>query len=208
MCYKSKEGKQLENDLREASGSAMSKIVYENPSLRFKWSKRIDQSEIAEHLKSQNLDPYVGTAYSGEYISPDGGIFYWIDDKDERHPLLISEVKHQKADGSASARVGVQLLDAAHIFFGESILVYIVFMNGSLATGKPSYARALHTATAKSGFNKTFIENIPNAFFPRASVYTEWEGVPGMRKILYDAACRALQYYLKKYKSSITDQEK
>ena len=180
------------------------------------WEKKILLNEIIKELREKYPDvSFADPEVNKSFMSPDGGITYLIDKNENKHLILIGEVKNQgtndarlkegldkQAKGNAIERLGKNVIGFRSYMLDEAIFPFVCFGDGcDFEHGSSILDRAL-TISMFGALNEdhTFNEG-PNGIFNRGSYYfrSEYWTLAEMYDILYDVAKRSIYYYFAKY---------
>jgi len=203
-----------ENELSKALEKVVLKL-----NEKFKVSliheKNIGLVEVINNIKEYFKDVDFANPINSSNMRPDGGILYITDLKDNRYPVLITEVKNQgtndirltegkpkQAQGNAIERLGKNVIGFRTFLMKENIFPFVCFGYGCDFAPGSSILDRVATIAMFGSLNKTYVMNQgPNGSFNRGSFYfrepkwTEDE----MVRIMLDIASKSIHYYFSKY---------
>ncbi len=172
-------------------------------------------ADIVGKLKGEFPDVPFGTLHPRTSIKPDGGILSIIGADDERHPILIGEVKNQgtndlrageglakQAKGNAIERLGKNVIGIRTAFLSESIVPFVCFGYGCDFADDSSILDRVVTIAMFGPLNEVCVVNIGEAgVFNRGSFFFREERwtVQEMEDVMYDVASRSIHYYFARY---------
>lgn len=180
------------------------------------WEKRIKLSDIISELRLQfpNVH-FANPEVDSSFMSPDGGITYLIDKKNNKYPILIGEVKNQgtndsrikegltkQAKGNAVERLGKNVIGFRTYMLNESIFPYVCFGDGCDFEKGSSILDRVLTISMFGSLNENHTFNAgPNGVFNRGSYYFKAERwtIEELYRILYSVAKKSIYYYFSKY---------
>lgn len=177
--------------------------------------------DIVKELKDHFDEPDFHYYFDSSSMRPDGGLLYLLDNKKEKYPILITEVKNQgtndlrvqegkskQAKGNAIERLGKNVIGLRTYLLKESIFPFVCFGYGCDFNSESSILDRVATIAMFGKLNNTYLHNTGlfnrGSFYFREQKWTEKE----MFEILYDIAKSSIYYYFSKYGEEIFKMKK
>lgn len=184
--------------------------------IRLDFIERWYLNEIVSKLREQFPGVDFHHHFESSHLRPDGGVLFLVDKHDNRHPVLISEVKNQgtndlrmqeglskQAKGNAVERLGKNVIGLRTALITESIFPFVCFGYGCDFASDSSILDRVTTIAMFGELNKTHLhEQGPSGEFRRGSFYfreAAWT-IDEMADIMFDIASRSVLYFFSKYR--------
>lgn len=182
------------------------------PHLTFIHTPKLTLKTVVEHLRKSFPDIEFYYKFESSFMTPDGGFLCIENNKGDRFPILIPEVKNQgtndlrqqeglkkQAKGNAIERLGKNVIGLRTYLLTENIFPFVCFGYGCDFDTDSSILDRVITICMFGKLNKTYLYN--QNCFNRGSFYfrkDKWT-VDEMTNIMYDIAEKSIYYYFSKY---------
>lgn len=171
--------------------------------------------EIVESLSADFPEVPFAQVRAGTSMSPDGGILSIVDEDNEKHVILIVEVKNQgtndarakeglkkQARGNAIERLGKNVIGFRTAMLTEDIMPFVCFGYGCDFEDISSILERVITMAMFGPLNEICVLNLGDAGqFNRGSFFfhePEWTR-DEMVDVMYEVAKRSIHYYFAKH---------
>jgi type II restriction enzyme len=205
---------QQETKLGQALEAVVSRIRQEFPVV-LQHDKSWLLHEIVANLSKDFPDVPFADVYKSSAMKPDGGILSIVDIDNEKHPILITEVKNQgtndrrkkeglkkQAKGNAIERLGKNVIGFRTAMLTEGITPFVCFGYGCDFEDGSSILDRVITIGMFGPLNEITVTDLGEgsafnrgSFFFREDEWSEDE----MESVMYEVAKRSIHYYFAKY---------
>ena len=186
--------------------------------LKFEHQQKVFLKEITQHLSKSFPEIEFKHHFDSSFLTPDGGFLFLVDNKGNRHTILISEAKRQgtndlreaeglgkQSKGNAIERLGKNVIGFRTWLSTENILPFVVFGEGVDFAQDSSILDRVSTIAMFAPLNQIEVANLgEHGTFARGSFFFRVETwkADEMAEILYDIAERSIYYYFSKFGES------
>jgi type II restriction enzyme len=207
----------MESQLMVAVVQVIEKLE-EKFGLKFEHQQKVFLKEITQHLSKSFPEIKFKHHFDSSFLTPDGGFLFLVDNKGNRHTILISEAKRQgtndlreaeglgkQSKGNAIERLGKNVIGFRTWLSTENILPFVVFGEGVDFAQDSSILDRVSTIAMFAPLNQIEVANLgEHGTFARGSFFFRVEAwkADEMAEILYDIAERSIYYYFSKFGES------
>jgi type II restriction enzyme len=207
--------KEQETSLGHALKKVVARLEREFGDIRLDHKRRWQLKEIIDGLKRDFPEVPFASPPASRWLEPDGGILSIVDRWDNRHVILISEVKNQgtndareaegktrQAKGNAIERLGKNLIGFRTAMLSEQIMPFVCFGDGCDFASDSSILDRVVTMAMFGPLNEIELHNRGDggrfnrgSFFFQEKAWTQTR----MAAEMYEVASRSIHYYFSKH---------